>query len=558
MRRRLHALAAALSVTLAAAALSGCASKIDYEEVTLAPQYTEPPVDPDDPEATKDVMQETVIIPENLSSDTYSPISYTITPAECDDTYQPEEVEGQQCFSNGLEGYNGEGFISLTDHEYATIPVNAPSSQYYDISVRLQGNGAKAAVIIGGTKEIGSAGGEYRTLDGAEVGAVYAGYSGEFETLTLKGVYLSKGENNITVQVLQGSAYIDELNVKNGDTVPVLAYEVSNACVDPNAGMSAKAVKRYLTDVYGNKVVTGQFCSAGTDTEINAVYMSTGRYSAMRCSDLGIFTNYYEGADKNNENEIATAINWWKKGGLVCYTWYWNSPQAENSSWFTTLTDFSLKNAVTDNDIAALSASSLETYLQTGRISSECMAIISDIDAVAAKLKLLEAEDVPVLFRPLPEAGNSWYWWGEDSESYLWLYKFLFKRITEYHRLTNILWVWDGESYDYYPGDDFCDFVGMDIYTSSDISGSSRMLDAIGYTIRKKGTALTECGRIPSPDTLTRDGAYWLWFALWKGDYIINPNGTVQYSHVTATELDYAYNNSLFITLDELPDFSMY
>ena len=118
--------------------------------------------------------------------------------------------------------------------------------------------------------------------------------------------------------------------------------------------------------------------------------------------------------------------------------------------------------------------------------------------------------------------------------------------------------MWDGESYDYYPGDEYVDIVGMDLYTNYDIFGNSRMMDAVSYTIKSKGTALTECGRIPHPDLLVRDGAYWLWFALWKGDYIINSNGSIQYSHVSPTELDYAYNNELYITLDELPDFSRY
>lgn len=535
--------------------LCGCGTEIDYSEITLPPEYIEKAPDPD---ADKDMMQETVIIPEMFAADTYSPLSYTITTEEFEKTVQLEEVSGYETYTSGLTGYNGSGFICLGDHEYASADVEVPTSQYYDVTVRLSSNGTKVSVMSGGSKEIQSSDGDYLTLDGTVFGAVYTGDGNEFETYTLKGVYLPKGENKLTLQVISGTAYIDEITVKNGATVQKLAYEVSNACIDPNASENTKTVKRYLADVYGNRVITGQFCSAGTNTEINAIYMSTGRYAALRCADIGIFTEHYQGYDKNDENEINTAINWWKGGGLVSYSWYWQSPQAEKSSTFSELTDFDLRKAVTESDVADLNPASLEAYVQTGRISRECLAIIADIDAVAQKLKLLEMQDVPVLFRPMPEAGNGWYWWGCDSESYLWLYRFLFKRFTEFHKLTNIIWVWDGESYDFYPGDDMVDIVGMDIYTTSDISGNSRMMDAIGYTIKSKGTALTECGRIPNPDYLSRDGAYWLWFALWKGDYIINSNGSIQYSHVSATDLDHAYNNELFITRDELPDFSRY
>ena len=535
--------------------LGGCGKEIDYSSITLPPEYTEKQPDPD---ADKDIMQETVIIPENFAKDTYSPAAPVIAPEEYEETFQLEFNSDSQTYTSGLTGFNGTGFICLGDHEYTTVGITVPSAQFYDITVRFCSNGAKVAIIVGGENEIQSPDGDYKTLDGNVVGAVYSGEGNEFEPYTLKGVYLGKGENKITLQVIAGTAYIDEMTLKNGGTVQKLAYEVSNAPIDPNASLNTKTVKRYLADIYGNRVLTGQFCSSGTNTEINAVYMSVGRYSALRCADIGIFSEHYQGHDKNDENEIGTAIDWWKGGGLVSYTWYWQSPVEEDPSCFTQLTDFDLKKAVTEADVADLSPVSLEAYVQTGRISKECLALITDIDAIAQKLKLLEMSDVPVLFRPMPEAGNGWYWWGCDKDSYLWLYKFLFKRITEYYKLSNIIWVWDGESYDYYPGDEYVDIVGMDIYTNYDISGNSRMMDAVSYTIKSKGTALTECGRIPNPDLISRDGAYWLWFALWKGDYIINSNGSIQYSHVSPTELDYAYNNELYITLDELPDFSRY
>ena len=544
--------------TLAALlALTGCTAEIDYSQVTLSPEYTEAPIG-DGLDITKDIMQETVIIPDLLSSDQYRPADHIIDPAEFEETIQAESAEGVESYTSGLDSWNGTGFICLTDHEYATIPVTVPTSQHYDITVRIHGNGAKAALFTGGVRETDSPDGDYKTIDGTQWGGIYTNRGEEFEECRIRGVYLNKGENTITIQALMGTSYIDEITVKNGETVPKLAYGISNSCIDPDANVTTRTVKRYLADVYGNRVITGQFCSAGTNTEINAVYMSTGRYSAIRFGDLGIFTAYYDGADKDSEYEIDTAVNWWQNGGLVGYTWYWQSPQAEKSSCFTELTDFDLKKAVPETNVAQMSPAALEAYLQTGRISTECMALINDIDLVAQKLKLLETSGVTVLFRPLPEAGNGWYWWGTDSTAYLWLYNFIYERFTEYHDLSNILWVWDGESSEFYPGDDKVDIVGMDLYTNYDISGNNRMLDAIGYTIRCKPTALTECGSVPDPDLIARDNAYWLWFALWKGDYIINSNGSIHYSHVSAARLDQAYNNEIFITRDELPDWSKY
>ncbi len=551
MRKRLTAFIFALFLG-AVPLLSGCTTPIDYDSMPK-PEYTT-----EDPADNKEIEQETVIIPDAVSADTHKPGNFVLSPEEYSESYQLEFNSDAEAHTEGLSGYNGTGFICLANKEYATLTVTVPSSQHYKIGVRICTAGTKVAIITGGDKETDSADGSYKTIDGTVWGAVYAGESMDFTYFYLDGVYLGKGENRLTLQVLSGTAYIDDITIENSSTVSDLAFEVSNGCINKNANDSAKAVKRYLADVYGNRVLTGQYCTSGTNTEMNAIYMETGRYPAIRCADIGIFTEYYEGPDKNSEDELDMAAQWWKSGGIVSYSWYWYAPTEENSHYNISITDFNLKNAVTDNDIALLNPASLEAYRQTGRISEECLKLINDIDSVASKLKLLEAQGVPVLFRPLPEAGNGWYWWGRDKDSYLWLYKLIYRRMTEYHELNGLIWIWNGESADFYPGDDLVDIVGMDMYSDSDISGNSRMLDAIRYTIRTKPTALTECGRIPNPDYVARDNAKWLWFALWKGDYIINSDGTISYAQVSSEELDYAYNNELYITKDELPDFARY
>ena len=544
------------ALLLCAAFLCSCSKELEYPDAV--PEDTS--VTEEEKTEEKDKDSETIpIIPAQTEKDLdiYEPADFVIAEQEYSETYQLEFNTDAYSYTEGLSGFNGTGFICLSSGDTATISVTVPSSQHYKIGLRTCSTGSKTAIITGGKNVIDNDGNE--VFEGGDTwGAVYVDESVIFDYFYLDSVYLSKGENNITLKVLSGIAYFDDVIIESSATVPELAYAISNSCINKNATDSTKTVKKYLADVYGNKVLTGQFCSSGTNTEINAIYMDTGRYSAMRCADLGIFTEYYSESDKNNPDEINTAIEWWKNGGLVNYTWYWYAPTDEDSHIFTDMTDFKLKDAVTQTGAATLDPETLSLYEQTGKISSECYDIIRDIDLVSAQLKMLAAQDVPVIFRPLPEAGNGWYWWGTDAESYLWLYNLIYDRMTEYHQLNNIIWVWDGESFDFYPGDERVDIVGMDMYSNSDISGNTRMLDAIKYTIKTKACALTECGTIPSPDKIARDNAYWLWFALWKGDYIINSDGTITYDHCSHKQLDYAYNNELFITLDELPDFSRY
>ncbi|MCM1334449.1 MAG: hypothetical protein NC084_09885 [Bacteroides sp.] len=558
--KRSFRFARAAAWLMTAALLASCTTPIPYPEGETPTTEGEDEVDDkadEADEAETGVIPETVLL-EPLSRDLYSPSDYVVSETAYSESYQLEFNTDAYSYTDGLSGYNGTGFISLGDKDFATIRVTVPSSQHYKLGVRVCSTGTKLAVIVGGSAEVESADGSYTTYNGETVGAIYVRESVAFDYFYLDPIYLKKGENSLTLQVLSGIAYLDDITLENSASVPPLAYAVSTSCVSKNASEKTKTVKKYLSDIYGNRVLTGQYCTTGTNTEINAVYMDTGRYSAIRFGDLGIFTEYYEGSDKNNEDEIKAAAEWWKNGGLVGYSWYWYAPSEERSHYYADLTDFKLSAAVSEADAATLDAESLATYEQTGRITRACYNLIRDIDTVAARLKLLAAEDVPVLFRPLPEAGNGWYWWGEDAESYLWLYKLVFTRLNDYHGLTNLIWIWNGESYDYYPGDDYADLVGMDVYTDSDISSNGRMLDAIRYTIRTKPTAMTECGRVPNPDLLKRDNALWLFFALWRGDYIVDPDGFAVYDHTSHEELDYAYNNELYVTLDELPDFGRY
>lgn len=88
-----------------------------------------------------------------------------------------------------------------------------------------------------------------------------------------------------------------------------------------------------------------------------------------------------------------------------------------------------------------------------------------DLKNAAAYLKLLRDADIPVLWRPFHEAAGGWFWWGKDAASFksLWIAMFNYFK-TE--GLDNLIWVWttEGNDSDWYPGDQYVDIVGRDIY----------------------------------------------------------------------------------------------
>ena len=129
-------------------------------------------------------------------------------------------------------------------------------------------------------------------------------------------------------------------------------------------------------------------------------------------------------------SEIEKAVEWSKMGGIVSYVWHWEAPMDE-PSYYTAQTNFDISKAVTKEKIAQLSISELEEMQKQGKISSECLAIIKDIDLISEQLLKLQENNATVLWRPIHEASGGWFWWGaKGSEPYKWLWNLLYERQT--------------------------------------------------------------------------------------------------------------------------------
>ena len=98
------------------------------------------------------------------------------------------------------------------------------------------------------------------------------------------------------------------------------------------------------------------------------------------------------------------------------------------------------------------------------------------LETLAAEFKKLEAEGVPVIWRPLHEAEGgggetgSWFWWGkEGSAVYKELWKYTYTTLTEDFDCHNLIWEWNSYNFDtsanWYPGDDYVDIIGYDKYS---------------------------------------------------------------------------------------------
>ncbi|MGG4553417.1 glycosyl hydrolase [Paenibacillus humicus] len=438
--------------------------------------------------------------------------------------------------------YDGEGYISYFFDEIGgaaepvgsgAFTVDAAKAGLYELSLGYyipEGYGDKVTRI-----QINGEGTGELTLDAPAAGTVRA------EKMVSK-VLLNAGSN--TIQIMRGWGYygIEHIKLAPANEAPPsnkLDAEDSirtGTLNNPEATAEARALMNYLLSQYGQKIISGQ----QTLEDVEWIKQQTGKYPAIFSTDLMDYSpsRVDHGA---SSTEVEKMIEWYKRGGIVSLCWHWNAPKGiggnepGNEWWrgfYTEFTTFDVEYALNHPD------------------SEDYQLLIRDIDAIAVQLKRLQEANVPVLWRPLHEAEGTWFWWGaKGPEPAKQLYRLMYDRLTNDHKLNNLIWVWNSEKKDWYPGDDVVDMVSVDIYNpAGDYNPSIAKYEAlVSLTDNKKMAALAENGPIPDPDALQEYGANWSFFSTWTGDYIRDGKTN------TIEHLKKVYQHDYVITLDELP-----
>jgi mannan endo-1,4-beta-mannosidase len=134
--------------------------------------------------------------------------------------------------------------------------------------------------------------------------------------------------------------------------------------------------------------------------------------------------------------------------------------------------------------------------------------------------------------------------------------------MVNHHGLHNLIWVWNGQSAAWYPGDAYVDIVSQDIYDGE--KNYESQIDTYNqvkkFPLQSKLVALSETSNIPDPDLISKDGAWWLWFVVWNDSNTATgvtskDNFWTGEFYNTNAHKTKVYNHSNVITLDELPKF---
>jgi mannan endo-1,4-beta-mannosidase len=284
--------------------------------------------------------------------------------------------------------------------------------------------------------------------------------------------------------------------------------------VNPNATPEARALLRTICAVSGKHLLSGQHNfpnHLSQHSDRTAAF--TGRYPMVWGSDFG-FTG---GADKDSiegrEAMIEEAKRQHAAGSIITLMWHAvrpleDEPVQPGEGW-----KGSVQAKLTDDQWAALTTPGTELNRRW----------LAQLDVVARHLKKLREARIPVLWRPYHENNGTWFWWGgrKGANGFQALYRMTFDRMVNYHRLDNLVWVWNanapngknaGPYYDYYPGAQFVDILATDIYGEFLQSHHDDLVELAAG----KPVALGEIGKPPSLEAL-RSQPRWAWFMGWSG-----------------------------------------
>lgn len=434
---------------------------------------------------------------------------------------QAQKYEAENATLSGgavIQNLSGasNGKIVATQEGELSLNIQKTSQAYFDIYVQASSGSIKHNDVV-----INGAGTSF-VVDNANYTSIKVASFVKFNA----------GVNTLQIKKSWGWINVDYIEL-----VEVSAsgrFNLNQTLVTPNPSVEAVKLYQFLLDNYGKKIISGAMTLNSFD-ESNWLKQQTGKEPALLGIDFMQTNRGYTWY--TNATPINDARTWYNKNGIPAMMWHWRDPSRTTEEFYTKGTTF---------DITAINTPGSTGYNQ----------MIADIDFVANQLKVLKNDGVPVVWRPLHEAAGGWFWWGaKGAAPCKKLWQVMYDRMVNYHGLNNLIWVWTREPGDdaWYPGDQYVDIIGRDIYKDGDHTSQilefNSMNDLYGG---KKMLALSETGSYPDVDNLKNDLAAWSWYMPWYGDYV---------KSATYNSLDLwkkMFASEYVITLDEMPNLKTY
>lgn len=312
----------------------------------------------------------------------------------------------------------------------------------------------------------------------------------------------------------------------------------TTAPVDPQATENARELLEYIRLLpmrSERKVLSGQDIGhldgpQGYYDYVFGLHERTGKWPALIGADyLYSYQHYGSAVFLDVERKTRILAEYWKAGGLVTVYATLGNPWTRGDAWDTSTGSGSYSDAYTPGTPAYAS-------------------LQKDFDRLAEEFLKLQSAGVAVLFRPFHEMNGTWYWWhSKDPAQYESLWRHWFGYLTKEKGVHNLLFIfspsappqlgnpalpWENNPWDYYPGADCVDIIGLSFYSDDP--------ESMPYPVYRELTALGkpfgfgEMGQSVSPTPGSRNwdqtrmiraikerypaAVYWYSWSSWEPD----------------------------------------
>jgi mannan endo-1,4-beta-mannosidase len=331
----------------------------------------------------------------------------------------------------------------------------------------------------------------------------------------------------------------------------VAAQQQTITPVTKNASPEARALLKFFYSISGEYLLTGQHNYPnvkGRNTKFAAEYI--GKTPVIYSTDWGFAFDGNTDSYLARQDIVDEAIRQNKLGSIITICWHAVPPTANEPVTFQPMpgADSTKLHSVQGR----LLDQQFKDVLTPGTVLYKHWC--EQVDTIAVYLKKLQDAHVPIVWRPYHEMNGEWFWWGGRQGEYstIRLYRQLFDRLVNYHKLNNLIWMWNVDRpstpprkfTNFYVGNNYFDIASLDVYGSD---FNQNYYDSLLALAKGKPIVLGEVGNPPTPDIIKRQPK-WAYYVIWAGmarnttkkeyEKLIND------SHVLCLE-DYTYRKAI-------------
>ena len=179
----------------------------------------------------------------------------------------------------------------------------------------------------------------------------------------------------------------------------------------------------------------------------------------------------------------------YERGGVITISWHLNNPLTGKTAWQP-------------------SPGTVASILPGGEKNDLFKSWLDKIATFIMSLKGRHGELIPVIFRPFHELNGNWFWWGGKNctpDEMKQLYRFTETYLRDEKQVHNLLYAYNTDRFaskeDYlerYPGDEWVDIVGFDIYQANNIKKNEDFMAEFDKTLTTLENIATEKNKIPA------------------------------------------------------------